>query len=163
MPTACPPNKLVSNLAKNNLANRDNELTVKDVVDGILNKQPWGMEGYNPKPVVKDMLPARHHVKAKARRIMFCEEASMLKDKVPAPSRYQEAIDWKKNPTSRNIRFATDWRHMIADVIVHNAKKPEKTSPGPTAYDDHDAWKYKQKKNIPNYDQRDERITFMQT
>ena len=83
-------------MAHNNLGNRDPTLTVKDVVDSMVKKETFGIPNYNPKPVVKDLLPARHHVKAKAKRIMFCEEASKRADKVPAPSRYQSAIDWEK-------------------------------------------------------------------
>ena len=72
---------------------------------------------------------------------MFCEEASKRADKVPAPSRYQSAVDWEKNPSTRTIKFYKDWRHMVADVIVYNAKQPEKTSPGAAAYDNGEAWK----------------------
>ena len=62
--------------ARNGLHIRDGNLTIKDIVDNVLKKPAFGFEGYNPKPVVKDLLPVHTHVRAKAKRRMFCEEAS---------------------------------------------------------------------------------------
>ena len=40
--------------AKNNLGGRklDNNLTIKDIVDNVLRKPPFGFTGYNPKATV---------------------------------------------------------------------------------------------------------------
>ena len=74
--------------ARNGMMMRTTNLSVQDIVDSVLKKQAFGFEGYNPKPVVKDLLPVHAHVRAKAKRRMFCEEASKQKDKIPAPSKY---------------------------------------------------------------------------
>ena len=84
--------------ARNGLHLRDNSLSIQDIVDNVLKKPAFGFENYNPKAVVKDLLPVHTHVRAKAKRRMFCEEASRAKDKVPAPTKYQSAIDWHKDP-----------------------------------------------------------------
>ena len=147
--------------ARNGLHLRDNSLSIQDIVDNVLKKPAFGFENYNPKAVVKDLLPVHTHVRAKAKRRMFCEEASRAKDKVPAPTKYQSAIDWHKDPQSRNLRFAKDGRNMIAEEIMRKAKNPAKTSPGPTGYDHYDGWK-KTLKNVPgNYKVKDDRITFV--
>ena len=52
---------------------------------------------------------------------------------------------------------------MIADVILHNAKNPEKTSPGPAGYSNGEAWEYTQPNTCPNFKQKEDRVTFMQT
>ena len=72
---------------------------------------------------------------------MFCEEASKLKDKVPASSRYQHTIDWTKDPSTRTIKFYRDKREMIADVIEKKSKNLAKTTPGPAGYDHYESWK----------------------
>ena len=56
--------------------NRDPNITIKDVVDNVLKKPAFGMEDYNPKAMVKDLLPVHTHVRAKGKRKMFCEEAA---------------------------------------------------------------------------------------
>ena len=38
--------------ARNGLHQRDPHLSVQDIVDNVLRKQPFGFEGYNPKAVV---------------------------------------------------------------------------------------------------------------
>ena len=53
-----------------------------------MKKQAFGIDIYEPKPVVKDLLPVHTHVRAKGKRRMFCEEASRAKDVVPSPSKY---------------------------------------------------------------------------
>ena len=148
--------------ARNGLHMRDNNLTIQDIVDNVLKKPAFGFEGYNPKAVVKDLLPVKTHAPVKAKRRMFCEEASRAKDKVPSPTKYQSAIDWNKNPTSRNIKFYSDARMMVADEIIKKSKNPAKTSPGPTGHDHYDAWKKTLKKVPGNYKNNDARITFVQ-
>ena len=128
--------------ARNGLHVRDNSLTVQDIVDSVLKKPAFGFTGYDPKPVVKDLLPVHTHVRAKAKRRMFCEEASRAKDKVPAADKYQSAIDWNKNPESRNHKFGLSKRDTIADDIIKKSKNPAKTSPGPAGYNDFNSWKY---------------------
>ena len=86
------------------------------------------------------------HVRAKSKRRTFVEEASRQKDKVPACNKYQSAIDWHKNPESRNIKFYRDKRMMVADEIYKKSKEPAKTTPGPAGYSAHDAWRYTLKK-----------------
>ena len=112
--------------------------------------------------MVKDLLPVNTHVKAKSKRRMFCEEASKLKDKVPASSKYQTAIDWSKDPNSRTIKFYKDKRETVADVIIKKSKNPAKTSPGPAGYDHYDGWKKTQKKVGGTQTQNEKRITFVQ-
>ena len=73
-------------------------LTVQNIVDNVMKKQAFGIESYNPKASVKDLLPVNTHVRAKGKRRMFCEEASRAKDKVPGADKYQSAIDWHKDP-----------------------------------------------------------------
>lgn len=148
--------------ARNALHNRDPNLTVKDIVDSVLRKQAFGFEGYNPKPVVKDLLPVHTHVKSKAKRRMFCEEAAKAKEKVPSPDKYQTTLDWAKSPETRTAKFFTDKRRMIANEIIHRSKFKEKTSPGPAGYHDFESWRYVQKKVIPNYKQGQDRVTFVQ-
>ena len=92
---------------------------------------------------------------------MFCEQASKRADKVPAADKYQNLIDWKTMPTSRNIKFYTDKRNMIAEEIIHKSKFPEKSSPGPAAYDHYDSWKYQQKSPKGNCKNKEDRITFV--
>jgi len=36
---------------------------------------------------------------------MFTEDAIKAKSVVPASTKYQTALDWKKDPVSRNIKF----------------------------------------------------------
>ena len=67
---------------------RDASITIRDVVDNVLKKPAFGMEDYNPKAMVKDLLPVHTHVKAKGKRRMFCEEASKQKEKVPGANKY---------------------------------------------------------------------------
>ena len=117
-------------------------ISVKDVVDTVLKKNTWGIEDYNPKAMVKDLLPVHTHVRAKQKRRMFCEEASRRADKIPAPSKYQSTIDWDKNPETKTAKFFTDKRMMQADEIIKRSKVKEKSSPGPTGYDDFDSWKW---------------------
>ena len=138
------------------------KLNVQDVVDNMLKKPTFGFEGYNPKATVKDLLPVNTHVRAKSKRRMFCEEASRAKDKVPAADKYQSAIDWNKDPESRNIHFAKSARDVIADEIIKRSKNPAKTSPGPAGYDHYDNWKKQQKKAHGEYKPKDTRITFVQ-
>ena len=149
--------------ARNGLHMRDNSLTVKEIVDNVLKKPAFGFDNYEPKAVVKDLLPVHTHVRAKAKRRMFCEEASRAKDKIPAPSKYQTAIDWTKDPNSRTIKFYSDARKTIADEIIAKSKKPEKTSPGPTGHDTYDAWKSTQKKVQGTQKLKEDRITFVQS
>lgn len=148
--------------ARNALANRDPDLTVQDIVDSVLRKQAFGFEGYNPKAVVRDLIPVHTHVKNKSKRRMFCEEASRAKDKIPAPSKYQTAIDWTKSPETRTAKFFTDKRKTVADEIIHKSRFKEKSSPGPAGYKDYQSWKYTLTKNSPNYKQKEDRVTFVQ-
>ena len=147
--------------ARNGLHVRDNGLSVQDIVDSVLKKPVFGFEGYNPKPVVKDLLPVHTHVRAKAKRRMFCEEASRAKDKVPAANKYQSEIDWSKDPETRNIKFYSSKRDTIADEIIKKSKNPAKTSPGPAGYNDYNSWKYSKPKITGEYKPRDSRITFV--
>ena len=101
--------------------------------------------------MVKDLLPVNTHVRAKAKRRMFCEEASKAKDKIPAPSKYQTALDWSKSPETRTSKFFSDKRMMIADEIIKKSKNPAKTSPGPTGYDHYDGWKKSKAHTQGNY------------
>ena len=41
------------------------KLTVTDVVDSVLKKQTFGIDSYNPKAMVKDLLPVKTHVRGK--------------------------------------------------------------------------------------------------
>lgn len=141
---------------------RDTNLSIQDIVDNVLKKPAFGFEDYNPKAVVKDLLPVNTHVRAKAKRRMFCEEASKAKDKIPAPSKYQTALDWTKSPDSRTSKFFSDRRMMIADEIIKKSKNPAKTSPGPTGYDHYDGWKKSKPKPLGNYKQQEDRVTFVQ-
>ena len=120
------------------------------------------MEDYNPKAMVKDSIPVQSHKQAKGKRRMFCEEASKAKDKIPGANKYQSAIDWNKTPESRNYRFGKDERLKIADEIMKKAKKPEKTTPGPTGYNHYDGWKYTTKSAMGNYKNKEKRTTFVQ-
>jgi hypothetical protein len=95
---------------------------VQDIVDNVLRKHAFGFEGYNPKAVVKDLLPVKTHVRDKSKRRMFCEEASRRHDKIPAPSKYQQSIDWEKDPESRNIKFYKSARITVADEIIARSK-----------------------------------------
>ena len=149
--------------ARNGLHMRDANLTIQDIVDNVLKKPAFGFEGYNPKATVKDLLTVHTHVRAKAKRRMFCEEASRAKDKVPAPSKYQSAIDWNKDPESRNIKFYSDARKTIADEIIHKSKNPAKTSPGPTGYSHYDGWKSTLPKPHGNFKLKEDRVTFVQS
>ena len=58
------------------------------MVDNVLKKPTFGFEGYNPKAMVKDLLPVNTHVRAKSKRRFFTDEASKAKDKVPAADKY---------------------------------------------------------------------------
>ena len=146
--------------AKNAMGHRDPNLSITDIVNNVLKKPAFGFEGYNPKAVVKDLLPVNTHVRARAKRIMFCEAASKIADKVPAADKYQSAIDWNKNPTTRTIKFYTDKRTMVADEIIKKSQKPEKCSPGPAAHNHYEGWKGTLKKVPGMYKNREARITF---
>jgi len=140
-------------------------LTIQEIVNNVLKKPVFGFEGYEPKPTMGDntiYANPNTHVRAKAKRIMFCEEASKAKDKVPAADKYQHAIEWNKNPTSLNIKFYTTPRNVIADDIIKKSQNPAKTSPGPAGYNHYDGWKGTLKKIPGTYKQREARITFMQ-
>jgi len=128
--------------ARNAFNMRSNDLSIQEIVDSVLNKKPFGFDGYNPKAVVRDLLPVKTHLKNKSKRRMFCEEASREKDKIPAPSKYQSAIDWTKDPETRTLKFLKDPRKTVADEIIHKSKNPAKCSPGPAGHDTFDAWKY---------------------
>ena len=41
------------------------KLTITDVVDAVLKKQTFGIDSYNPKAMVKDLLPVKTHVRGK--------------------------------------------------------------------------------------------------
>ena len=101
---------------------RDQSLTVQAIIDNMLKKQAFGIDDYNPKPTHKDLFPVHTHVRAKAKRKMFCDDAIKTKDFVPAPVKYQTAIEWAKDPVSRNIKFYKNERRTIADEIMHKAK-----------------------------------------
>jgi len=150
-------------MARNALHIRDQNpnLSIQDIVDNVLKKQAFGFEGYNPKAIVEDSFPVKTHVHAKAKRRMFCEEASRRADKIPSPSKYQSLLDWDKEPESRTIHFSKDRRRTIAGEIFHVSKFKEKSSPGPTGYSEFNSWRYAQKKNSPNLKQTDNRITFV--
>ena len=148
--------------ARNALGMRDGDLSIQDIVDSMLKKQAFGIDDYNPKPVVKDLLPVHTHVRAKSKRRMFCDEAIRAKDKVPAPNKYQSAIDWHKDPTSRNIKFYKDARKTVADEIIHKSKFLEKSTPGPAGHDAHDGWKKTLKKVGGTMSIKEARITFVQ-
>ena len=151
--------------ALNSKHRRDPNLTIQEIVNNVLKKPVFGFEGYEPKPTMGDntiYANPNTHVRAKAKRIMFCEEASKAKDKVPAADKYQHAIEWNKNPTSRNIKFYTTPRNVIADDIIKKSQNPAKTSPGPAGYNHYDGWKGTLKKIPGTYKQREARITFMQ-
>ena len=51
--------------AANRMHCRDHSLTVQNILDNILRKQAFGIDDYNPKAVVKDLLPVHTHVRAK--------------------------------------------------------------------------------------------------
>ena len=51
--------------ASNRVRKVEHNLTVGDVVDSVLKKNAWGIEDYNPKAMVKDLLPVHTHVRAK--------------------------------------------------------------------------------------------------
>lgn len=147
--------------AMNNKGNRG-ELTIQDIVDGVIKKPAFGFQPYDPKPVVKDLIKVHTHVKQKAKRRMFCEEASRAKDKIPASSKYFSAIDWNKSPETRTIKFLSNPRRTIADEIMHKSKNPAKTSPGPAGYGAEAAWR----KTLPqfkgSFKNLENRTTFVQ-
>lgn len=147
--------------ARNGLGQRDYGLSIQEIVDNVLKKPAFGFEGYNPKAKVKDLLPVNTHVRAKAKRNTFCDEAIKMKDKVPSSDRYFSMLDWKKNPTSRNYRFGKDGRNMIAEEIIHKSKNPAKTSPGPAGYDHYDGWKYTNASPHGTAKIKEKRITFV--
>ena len=74
--------------AKNGLNIRDHDISIQDVIDVVLKKPAFGFEGYEPTPTHKYTFPVKTHVAAKAKRRMFCEEASKRADKIPAASKY---------------------------------------------------------------------------
>ena len=77
--------------ALNSKHRRDPNLTIQEIVNNVLKKPVFGFEGYEPKPTMGDNTIYKNpntHVRAKAKRIMFCEEASKAKDKVPAADKY---------------------------------------------------------------------------
>ena len=143
---------------------RDHDISIQDVIDCVLKKPAFGFDQYEPTPTHKYTFPVKTHVAAKAKRRMFCEEASKRADKIPAATKYQSAIDWNKNPESRNYKFNKTDRDTIADTIIKKSKKPEKCSPGPAAYNSYDNWKYNLAKPHGQYLQnKEKRITFMET
>lgn len=40
-------------------------LTISNIVENVLKKPAFGFEGYNPKAMVKDLLPVNTHVRGK--------------------------------------------------------------------------------------------------
>jgi len=70
--------------AKNCLSTRHASLSVKDIVDNMVHKKAFGMDYYEPKAFVKDLLPVHTHVRSKELRRTFVEDAIIAKDKVPA-------------------------------------------------------------------------------
>ena len=93
---------------------------------------------------------------------MFCEEASKIKDKVPASSKYQSMIDWSKDPESRTIRFTKSKRETVADVITKKGEKKEKSTPGPAGHDQYEAWKKTLGKVSGTLKIKEKRISFVQ-
>jgi len=69
--------------ARNGLGNRDAGLTIQDIVDNVMKKPVFGIDGYNPKATVKDLLPVNTHVRAKAKRTNFVDDAIKKAGKVP--------------------------------------------------------------------------------
>lgn len=139
---------------------------MKDIVDSMLKKQAFGMDDYNPKAVVKDLLPVHTHVRAKSKRRFFTDEAITAKNVVPASVKYQTAIDWKKDPVSRNYKFNSDKRTTQAMQIEKDSKPGvngvSKTTPGPAAHNGHDGWRYTNGKVGGTMKIREDRITFVQ-
>ena len=128
----------------------------------MLKKETFGIDDYHPKAVVKDLLPVHTHVRAKSKRRMFTDEAIKAKAIVPSSTKYQTAIDWKKDPVSRNIKFYKAERTTKADEIIAKSKKPEKTSPGPAAHNGYDGWRYTNGKVGGTMKIKEDRITFVQ-
>ena len=131
-------------------------------MDNVLKVPAFGFSGYNPKAVVKDSFPVKVNALSKNKRKMFCELASASKDYIPGSDKYQLDVNWEKNPTSRNYKFGKDARMTIADEITKKSEQKEKSSPGPTAYNEYDTWKNKiSQKTLGNYKYQDERISFV--
>ena len=60
--------------ARNGLGARDNKLTIKEIVDITMKKPIFGFEGYHIKAnEVNDLTPVKASLRAKAKRVMFCE------------------------------------------------------------------------------------------
>ena len=132
----------------------------------MLKKQTFGIDDYNPKAVVKDLLPVHTHVRAKSKRRMFTEEAIKAKSIVPSSTKYQTFYDWKKDPVSRNIKFYSDKRVTQAMQIEKDSKPGvngvHKSSPGPAAHNGHDGWRYTKAKVGGTMKIKEDRVNFVQ-
>ena len=60
------------------------------------------------------------------------------------------------------MRFGTSKRNMIAEEIIHKAKNPAKTSPGPAGYDHYEGWKSTLVATPGTTKLKEDRITFVQ-
>ena len=147
--------------ARNGMLIRDGKLSVQDIIDNIQKKAAFGIDDYNPKPMVKDLLPVHTHVPSKSKRRTFVEETMRLHEKIPAPNKYQSAIDWNKDPNSRTIKFYKDARKTVADTIIAKSKHPEKSTPGPAQHESFKNWQSLSKKIPGTMKINEKRITFV--
>ena len=133
---------------------------MKEIVDNLLHKPAFGFEGYNPKPTHKDLIASTSHKQPKQKRTTFAEEIGIQKGFVPPSTKYQTELDWAKNPSTRTGKFFTTKRYTIAGEIEKRSKKPEKTSPGPVAYQFEDAKDRVLSRSPSAVKQLEQRITF---
>lgn len=104
---------------------------------GFLKKEEFGIPLYNPKAMVRDLIPVETHQYAKTKREFFTDQA--IKDNKWCPgvghNFNEKDTDWTKNPSFKYSKFRSAKRITIAgELEIKNARK-ETTSPGPAGYD----------------------------
>ena len=132
--------------AKDSLMGKDvKDLTIDEIVNSILKKPAFGFAEYKPRNLVSNNLhPGPSNGLGKQKRTMFCEEVARAKTGIPEPTKYFKPIDWTANPETKPVKMFKAKRRTIAEEISHKAQWKEKTTPGPTGYEEYLAWKYTQ-------------------
>jgi hypothetical protein len=105
---------------------------------------------------------------SKEKRVFFTTASTDLlhtsgaKDKawVPGPDNYMKAEVWTDDPTHRFDKFLKNKRTTVAGELEIKNKKPETSSPGPAAYNNHEAKLKNLNKTIGMYTYRQKRKNY---
>jgi hypothetical protein len=108
-------------------------------MDNFMKKEEFGIPLYEPKAMVKDLLPVHTHAFVKKKREFFTTQAARENQWVPGADTYhkKEDYDWGLVSKNRFSKFKCNKRTTIAGELEIKHSKLETSSPGPCKYDNH--------------------------